>query len=70
LDTVDRSIAQDDDAQTQAQGRSAITTTSFLVCRYGGLIEPYNSGQGYESDAQEMQYAQEDEEMREVVYAQ
>ena len=29
------------------QGLSAVTTLSYLVCQWGGLIEPYNSGQGY-----------------------
>ena len=26
------------------------TTLSFLICKYGGLIEPYNSGQQYDPD--------------------
>lgn len=28
-------------------GQPAVTTASFLVCKYGGLIEPLNSGQDY-----------------------
>ena len=39
-------------------GLSSVTTLSFLVCRYGGLIEPYNSGQEY-INADEEAYAKE-----------
>lgn len=57
LDSHDRGLVA-----TEGQlpkGYSAVTTLSFLVCRYGGLIEPYNSGQEYISDAEELAYAEE-----------
>ena len=31
-----------------AIGEATVTTLSFLVCKYGGLIEPYTSGQEYD----------------------
>lgn len=57
LDRHDRDIATS--GEELPKGYSAVTTLSFLVCRYGGLIEPYNSGQEYISDAAELAYAQE-----------
>ncbi len=30
------------------KGEAAVTTVSFLVCQFGGLIEPYTSGQEYD----------------------
>lgn len=30
-----------------AIGEAAVTTVSFLVCKYGGIIEPFTSGQEY-----------------------
>ena len=35
---------------SQPTGISTTTTLSFLICKYGGLIEPYNSGQQYDPD--------------------
>ena len=32
------------------KGLPTTTTLSFLICKYGGLIEPYNSGQQYAPD--------------------
>lgn len=32
------------------EGIPTTSTISFLICKYGGLIEPYNSGQQYEPD--------------------
>jgi len=32
------------------EGIPTATTLSFLICKYGGLIEPYNSGQQYDPD--------------------
>lgn len=31
-------------------GRSTVTTLSFLICKFGGLIECYNSGQQYNDE--------------------
>lgn len=31
------------------EGEETVTTGSFLVCKYGGLIEPINSGQNYDN---------------------
>ena len=42
--TDEEQIAQ----STQPDGIPTTTTLSFLICKYGGLIEPYNSGQQYE----------------------
>lgn len=64
---VDNGLIDPSDRKYAAQGdelpvgRSSVTTLSFLVCRYGGLIEPYNSGQEYISDEEEMAYAEENE---------
>lgn len=38
----------------------SLTNLSFLICQCGGLIEPYNSGQNYENDADELRYYEED----------
>lgn len=57
LDSHDRALATS--GKELPKGYSAVTTLSFLVCRYGGLIEPYNSGQEYISDAEELAYVQE-----------
>ena len=57
LDHHDRDLVTS--GEELPKGYSAVTTLSFLVCRYGGLIEPYNSGQDYISDAAELAYAQE-----------
>lgn len=57
LDPKDRALVTESDELPK--GYSAVTTLSFLVCRYGGLIEPYNSGQEYISDAEELAYAED-----------
>lgn len=38
------------EALASLQGIPTTTTLSFLICKYGGLIEPYNSGQQYDPD--------------------
>ena len=38
------------EALASPQGIPTTTTLSFLICKYGGLIEPYNSGQQYDPD--------------------
>lgn len=58
LDPGDRALAESDNPDTMPHGLSSVTTLSFLVCRYGGLIEPYNSGQEY-INADEEAYAKE-----------
>ena len=63
LDPADRARVQTyagefseltDEEQAEAlaspQGIPTTTTLSFLICKYGGLIEPYNSGQQYDPD--------------------
>lgn len=35
------------DERLEAMAIPTVTTMSFLVCSHGGLIEPYNSGQAY-----------------------
>ena len=40
-----REMETDEGLETMAI--PTVTTMSFLVCRHGGLIEPYNSGQAY-----------------------
>lgn len=45
IDPKDRAEAEIKDGKPH--GLSAVTTLSYLVCQWGGLIEPYNSGQEY-----------------------
>ena len=33
------------DPEDESKGYRAVTTKSFLICRYGGIIEPLDSGQ-------------------------
>lgn len=42
LNPRDRAAAE---ADGSGQGEASVTTLSFLVCNWGGLIEPYTSGQ-------------------------
>ena len=35
------------DIDPNGEGLASVTTLSYLVCNWGGLIEPYNSGQEY-----------------------
>lgn len=44
LDPGDRAIA---DAGSTPKGLATATTLSYLICKWGGIIEPYNSGQEY-----------------------
>ena len=44
LDPGDRAIA---DAGSTPKGLPTATTLSYLICKWGGIIEPYNSGQEY-----------------------
>lgn len=46
IDSVDRKKA-DDDSEEAPKGLSSVTTLSYLVCNWGGIIEPYNSGQEF-----------------------
>lgn len=50
IDPGDRAEAESDDGDPK--GLAAVTTLSYLVCRWGGLIEPYNSGQEYSDSGQ------------------
>ena len=61
IDGGDRAIAES--GRGQPKGRNAVTTLSFLICKYGGLIEPYNSGQQYDSDEEELKNAEENVEL-------
>ncbi len=49
IDNSDSEAAKEmeTDESLEAMAIPTITTMSFLVCSHGGLIEPYNSGQAY-----------------------
>lgn len=49
-DPEDRSVANKGE---EAKGRATITVGSFLVCKYGGLIQPIESGQNEENEEEE-----------------
>lgn len=40
-------IVDNGDIDPKEEGLASVTTLSYLVCNWGGLIEPYNSGQEY-----------------------
>lgn len=40
-------IVDNGDIDPNGEGLASVTTLSYLVCNWGGLIEPYNSGQEY-----------------------
>jgi len=44
LDPADRAVA---DSGSMPRGLATATTLSYLICKWGGIIEPYTSGQEY-----------------------
>lgn len=46
-DIVPNNQEEADREDGDSNGLAAVTTLSYLVCNWGGLIEPYNSGQEY-----------------------
>lgn len=57
---VDNGDKKQEDGE-EPEGCNTITTDSFLVCKYGGIIMPVNSGQDREVSADEFDYDTEEE---------